>query len=133
MPSVLPLLFYARPVLHVARDLLGKFLVRRVGTKEIAGMITEVEAYAGKRDMASHARIGLTKRNTAMFGPPGHFYVYFTYGMHHCVNIVTGREGEALAVLIRGVEGITGPGRVCKMFKIDLSHYAKSSARASGI
>lgn len=94
-------------------------------------MITEVEAYTGRGDMSSHAYLGPTKRNKVMFGPPGHWYVYLIYGMYHCLNIVTEAEGTAGAILIRGLEGISGPGRVCRELKIDLGLYGKPSAKSS--
>src|SRR3989344_1000157 len=89
----------------VAHSLLGKYLVRRVNGKTKAYKITETEAYVGPHDKASHAHRGKTKRNEVMFGPPGHWYVYFTYGMHYMLNIVTGRDGYPSAVLIRGIIG----------------------------
>lgn len=111
--------FFKRSAVKVAKSLLGKFLVRRIGQKVLSARITEVEAYDGFQDRASHAFRGLTKRNFPMFGPPGVWYVYFTYGMHWMLNIVTGRRGYPSAVLIRGVEGISGPARLAKFFKID--------------
>lgn len=116
--KILPPSFFARPTARVARDLLGKFLVRRRGKKEIAAKIIEVEAYDGFSDRGSHASRGRTSRNAPMFGPPGRSYVYFTYGMHWMLNIVTGKRGYPAAVLIRGVEGVAGPGRVTKRFGI---------------
>lgn len=102
----------------VAHDLLGKYLVRTIGKKEIALMITEVEVYDGLSDKASHARRGKTLRTEVMFGKPGVWYVYLCYGMHEMLNIVTREEGYPAAVLIRGVEGVVGPGRVTKLLKI---------------
>ncbi len=96
-------------------------------------MITEVEAYVGFCDRASHASRGMTPRNRVMFGPPGHWYVYFTYGMHWMLNIVTEREGYPAAILIRGVQGISGPGRVTKFFKIDKRFDGKPAARRAGL
>ncbi len=111
--------FFNRATLVVAKDLLGKYLVRRHGKKTVKYLITEVEAYDGFKDKASHASRGMTKRNAPMFGEAGHWYVYFTYGMHWMLNIVTGMNDYPAAVLIRGVEGINGPGRVTKQLKID--------------
>jgi len=96
--------FYDRPVLEVARDLLGMHLVR----DDIVLRLTEVEAYAGGHDPASHAFRGATERNAVMFGPGGHAYVYFTYGMHFCVNLVCGPAGAAAAVLLRAGEVVGG-------------------------
>lgn len=122
----------------MAPDLLGKILV--VGP--CTGRITEVEAYGGSDDAASHAARGQTPRNTVMFGPAGVLYIYFTYGMHHCANIVTGAVGDAQAVLLRGLEPIegvelmrlrrprarrdgdlaNGPGKLCEALDLDLRH-----------
>ena len=96
--------FYDRPVLEVARDLLGALVVR----DGVAVRLTEVEAYAGGHDPASHAFRGRTRRNAVMFGPPGHAYVYFTYGMHFCMNLVCGPPGQASAVLLRAGVVIDG-------------------------
>jgi len=121
--------FFARPTLKVARDILGKFLVREIGGREMAAMITEVEAYAGPQDLASHASRGKTPRTEVMFGKAGNWYVYLIYGMHHCLNVVTEKEGYPAAILVRGVEGVYGPGRVCKRFKINLLQNKKPSAK----
>lgn len=108
MTAPLPRSFFDRPVLDVAPDLLGRVLVRTSPAGEIAVRLTEVEAYAGELDPGSHAYRGRTRRNATMFGPPGHVYVYFTYGMWHCMNVVCGPEGQARAVLLRAGEVVTG-------------------------
>jgi DNA-3-methyladenine glycosylase len=104
----LPRSFYSRPTLRVARDLLGKVLTLETSGAPKAARIVEVEAYLGGRDPASHAYRGLTPRTAPMFGPAGRSYVYFVYGMYHCLNVVTERDGIAGAVLLRGAEPITG-------------------------
>ncbi len=139
--TILPRNFYIRPVLKVAKDLLGKVLIKKVGNRVFAGRIIEVEAYDGKLDKASHSFNGKTKRNEVMFNEGGYFYVYFTYGAHFCCNVVTGKRNNGEAVLIRAVEPLlginkmienrfgrelksekeiynltSGPGKVCKAF-----------------
>ncbi|MFJ8646953.1 DNA-3-methyladenine glycosylase [Streptomyces sp. NPDC093546] len=104
----LPRSFFDRPVLEVAPDLLGRVLVRLTDDGPIELRLTEVEAYAGEADPGSHAFRGRTARNAVMFGPPGHAYVYFTYGMWHCLNLVCGPEGHASGVLLRAGEIQTG-------------------------
>ncbi len=131
--------FYSRSTLDVARDLLGSFLVHQTGRHFLVGRIVEVEAYIGEDDPACHASHGLTPRTEVMYGPPGHAYVYFTYGMHHLLNAVTESRGCPAAVLIRGIEPLVGiehmrrrrgprpdrqltngPAKLCAAFDIDL-------------
>ncbi|WP_329010065.1 DNA-3-methyladenine glycosylase [Streptomyces sp. NBC_01601] len=104
----LPRDFFDRPVLEVAPDLLGRLLIRSTPDGPIALRLTEVEAYDGPNDPGSHAYRGRTARNDVMFGPPGHVYVYFTYGMWHCMNLVCGPEGTASGVLLRAGEIVEG-------------------------
>ncbi|MEK7174719.1 MAG: DNA-3-methyladenine glycosylase [Patescibacteria group bacterium] len=111
--------FFAKGTLWVARNLLGKYLCRRLANGQIiSAMITETEAYRGFKDKASHAHKGRTKRTEVMFAEPGTIYVYLIYGMHHCLNIVTEKKDYPAAVLIRGIENVNGPGRVCRHFQI---------------
>ncbi len=148
--------FFKRPALKVAKSLLGKFLVRRLRVpktkrttrglaRNIALMITETEAYLGPQDKASHASRGPTSpagkrtaRNEPMWGEAGKFYVYFTYGMHWMLNIVTGREGYPAAVLIRACKivagkNINGPARLTKYLKVDKRFNNKSASRRTGL
>ncbi len=102
--SVLPRAFYARPTLQAALDLIGKVVVHVTEDGTAAGMIVEVEAYAGEDDPACHAAAGLTRRNAPLYGPPGRAYVYLNYGLHHLLNAVTEPAGSPGAVLIRALE-----------------------------
>ena len=106
--EILPEPFYNRDVVKVARNLLGARLVRMLNGQRISGIITECEAYDGMQDLACHAKSGKTKRNAVMFGPAGYAYVYFTYGMHWCLNVVTGALDYPSAVLIRAIESMEG-------------------------
>lgn len=108
----LPRSFFHRPTQTVARDLLGCRLIRRLGGILLAGAIVETEAYIGERDLACHARAGRTPRTEIMYGPPGFAYVYFTYGMHWMLNLVTEAEGFPAAVLIRAIEPLEGIARM---------------------
>ena len=123
-PRPLPRRFFARPTLVVARALLGCRLWHRRGDQIVGGRIVEVEAYTD--DDASHSRRGRpTPRNAVMFGPAGHAYVYFTYGMHFCFNVVAKNDRVPGAVLIRGLDGIAGahgPGRLCRALGLDRHH-----------
>jgi DNA-3-methyladenine glycosylase len=100
--------FFNRDPRAVARELLGKLIVRRDGRKQLSGRIVEVEAYLGAGDLAAHAAAGHTARNAVLFGPPGHAYVYFIYGVHYCLNISCLPEGDAGGVLIRALEPVSG-------------------------
>ena len=131
--------FYSLPTLDVARFLLGKYLIRNLNGTELSGMIVETEAYHEKGDPSCHAYSGRTERNSVMFGPPGHLYVYFTYGMHYCMNVVTEKQDTAAAVLIRAVQPVSGiermkslrggkftvenfcngPAKLCQAFSVD--------------
>ncbi|MCX6995504.1 MAG: DNA-3-methyladenine glycosylase [Kiritimatiellaeota bacterium] len=123
--------FYRRDTVAVARSLLGKYLVHVSRGVERIGRIVEVEAYLGPQDRASHSSRGLTPRTRVMFGPPGHAYVYLIYGVHHCLNVVTGRTGAGAAVLLRAVEPVRnvtgrthGPGLLCRALRVDLRRNA---------
>jgi DNA-3-methyladenine glycosylase len=138
--------FYARPVLRVARDCLGKILVHRTADGLTSGTIVEAEAYRGPEDRAAHSYGGRrTERTEAMFGRAGHAYVFLIYGLHHHFNVVAGQEGQPHAVLIRAIEPLTGvelmasrrnmstdrkeltngPGKLAQALGIDLGHYGK--------
>jgi DNA-3-methyladenine glycosylase len=104
----LPRLYFSRPALIVARDLLGTRLVRIEDGQRLSGLIVETEAYSGEDDQGCHAKVGRTPRTQVMYGPPGHAYVYFTYGMHWCLNFVVEAEGCPAAVLIRAIEPMEG-------------------------
>ena len=144
--------FFNRPTIKVARDLLGCYLVRKIGNKVIRVRITETEGYIGPNDRASHASRGRPPRTKIMFGNPGYFYIYLIYGMYYCLNVVTEKRGFPAAVLIRAVTlknnngafcprwdkkpagdfgaKITktdGPGKLCRYFKVDKSLNNKDS------
>lgn len=136
--SPLPVSFFNRPVVEVARDLLGARLIRRFGEKRAGGIIIETEAYMGESDLACHARAGRTPRTEVMYGPAGRAYVYFIYGMHWMLNAVAEPAGSPSAVLIRAIqaeegqeliaarrksvrphEWTNGPARLCQALDID--------------
>ena len=141
--KVLPRKFYMRNTVQVAKDLLGKTLVRRVGKHTLAGIIIETEAYMGKNDPASHAARKKTERNKVMFGQVGYSYVYFTYGMHYCLNVVAKKEeDESGAILIRSIQPqqgikimvknrktnvisnlVNGPGKLTQAMQITTKQY----------
>jgi DNA-3-methyladenine glycosylase len=123
----LPRSFYACDTAEVARDLLGKCLVHVVDGVARIGRIVETEAYIGAHDLAAHSSKGITARTKVLFGPPGFSYVYLIYGIYHCMNVVTEREGHGAAVLLRALEPVrnlagktSGPGLLCKAMGIDL-------------
>ena len=125
--------FYDRDVLLVAPDLIGKTLVRKTKERLSGYVITEVEAYRGVEDEASHARFGKTFRNSIMFADGGLVYVYLIYGIYWMLNFVTGAEGRPQAVLIRGVMGFDGPGKITKALGIDKSFYGENLADSERI
>lgn len=108
MPAILPRKFYLASPEVVARNLLGKLIIRRLGRKRLSGRITEIEAYPGAGDPASHTFAGETARNAVLFGPPGVAYVYFIYGMHYCLNFSCRPDGEPGGVLIRSLAPVAG-------------------------
>ena len=119
--KVLPRKFYINDTKQVAKDLLGKKLVRMIGKQMLVGTIVETEAYKGKNDPASHASRKKTERNKIMFGEAGHAYVYFTYGMHYCFNVVAKKESdESGAVLIRAIHPQNGIKHMIKNRKTDV-------------
>lgn len=137
----LPRVFYNRPTIEVARDLLGKHIVYRSDEGNLSARIVEVEAYIGENDPACHAAVGPTRRNQVMFGKPGVSYIYFIYGMYYCFNIVTERSGFPAAVLLRAAEAsggievmrsrsskgnvraiLGGPGKFCRAFGLTTEH-----------
>ena len=108
--------------------MIGKFLVRRIGKREIGVAITETEAYVGPHDLACHGSKGRTPRTEVMFGPAGHWYVYFVYGIHWMLNAVTDDEGHPAAVLVRGAGDWDGPAKLTKALKIDKAFDARAIA-----
>jgi len=141
MPEVLGRAFFARDAETVARDLLGCLLVRHQGDQVRMARVVETEAYVGAHDLACHAAKGRTPRTEPMFGEAGHAYVYFVYGMHHLLNIVTGPVGDPQAVLLRGLEpwppdvadrSLAGPAKLCKVLDIDTPRHNRLDVCAQG-
>lgn len=140
---VLPRSFYSRDTVKVARELLGKIVVHRLDGANLAGRIVETEAYLGSNDQAAHSSAGLTDRTRILFGPPGHAYVYLIYGIHHCLNCISERDGAPGCVLVRALEPLwgieemrlrrphsrhdhdlaNGPGKLTAALGIDKRHY----------
>jgi DNA-3-methyladenine glycosylase len=125
--------FFERSVLEVAPDLLSKYLVREYRGKRMAFRITETEAYDGPLDLACHASKGRTARTNVLFGPAGVWYVYLIYGMYDMLNVVTGPRAYPAAVLIRGVEGYDGPGKLTRALGIDRKLNEQPARKASGL
>jgi DNA-3-methyladenine glycosylase len=125
--------FFRRPAAEVARELIGMTLAREAHGTTQRNTITETEAYEGVHDLASHSSKGRTKRNEVMFGAAGRFYVYRVYGLHWMLNIVTGEVDEGAGVLIRGIEGISGPGRVAAALHVDGSLQGRPAGKSSGL
>lgn len=123
----------AKQTVALARWLLGKFLVRRRGAVSEAHLITEVEAYDGERDLACHARVGRTPRTEVMYAAGGGWYVYLCYGVHEMLNLVVGPRDWPAAILIRGVDGVSGPGRLTKALGIDRKLNRSLANRSSGL
>lgn len=140
MNKTLPLKFFDDNTLKVAQNLLGKYLVREVDGKKISGVIIETEAYVGEDDLACHASKGRTKRTDILYQGAGTLYVYMIYGMYHCLNIVTDKKDFPSAILIRAVkiDGVdynrtNGPGKLCKVMKIDRKSNGMKLGGKSGI
>ncbi len=131
--TVLDQAFFARPALVVARELLGKYLIRSRSGQTVAAQIHETEAYIGPHDLACHAAKGNTPRTAVMFGPAGRWYVYFIYGIHWMLNVVTESEGFPAAVLLRGAGQWTGPARLTKALDIDRSFNGAAAIVSSGL
>jgi DNA-3-methyladenine glycosylase len=127
--------FFDRDPRTVARELLGKLIVRREGRKQLAGRIVEVEAYLGAGDLAAHAAAGNTARNAVLWGPPGHAYVYFIYGVHYCLNISCLPDGDAGCILIRALEPVSGIAEMAKareLADLDLTSIRELRKLANG-
>jgi DNA-3-methyladenine glycosylase len=137
MRKILAQKFFDRDTHEIAPELIGNFLVRKIGKREMAVMITEVEVYDGFEDKASHASRGQTERTAVMFGHPGVWYVYLVYGMHEMLNIVTREHSYPAAILIRGARVgeriIDGPGKITKYLKINRTQNKKKAEKKSDL
>ena len=133
MSQILGREFFARSALVVARELLGKHLVRRNGRGTESVVINEVEAYIGPHDLACHGRFGRTERTAVMYGPAGYWYVYLCYGMHWMLNIVTDGVDFPAAVLLRGAGEFGGPGKLTKGLRIDKGLNGLPAEKPSGL
>lgn len=137
---IVPRTFYNRDTHDVAKEILGKILVRRLGKTRISARINDVECYIGEDDKACHASKGKTNRTEVMYGEAGYAYIYLIYGMYHCLNIVTERKGFPAAILIRGVLPIhsitsdtNGPGKLCRAMAIDRSLNGHDMTQSSAL
>jgi DNA-3-methyladenine glycosylase len=137
MHKILHKKFFERDTVVVARELVGKFLVKRTENTEVDAKIIETEAYDGPEDRAAHGSRGMTPRNKVMFGKAGRFYIYFIYGMYWMLNVVCGPENFPAAILIRGIEvdglRINGPGRLTKFLNIDKHFNGLEASARSGM
>ena len=133
MKNILGKSFFARPVVEVAPDMLGKYIVCSAGNHEVYSKIIEVEAYDGPYDLACHASKGRTKKTEVLWSDPGTLYVYLVYGMHWMLNVVTTAKDYPAAVLIRATVDAVGPGRVTKYFGINKSLHGKIATTRSGL
>jgi DNA-3-methyladenine glycosylase len=141
MNKRLPRKFYIQPTLKVAKQMLGKYLVRKIGQEKLIGKIVETEAYIGPQDKASHAFGGRkTERNKAEWLIGGHIYIYLVYGMYWQLNVSTGRAGQPECVLIRALEPVldiqnptNGPGKLCRELKLDKSFYGEDLTKSKRI
>src|SRR4051812_45683104 len=130
---ITPAEFQGKETVPLARSLLGKMLVRTTTEGRIAGRITEVEAYVGEKDLACHASKGRTQRTNVLYQSGGRWYVYLCYGIHEMLNLVTGPENHPAAILIRGVEGMIGPGRLTRHLHIDRTLNGHVAVPAAGL
>lgn len=133
MESIIGKEFFERDTVRVARELIGCYLVRKTNGKIKKYLITETEAYDGPKDLACHGSKGRTKRTEVLFGPAGHLYIYFVYGMHWLLNVTAGPTGYPAGVLIRGIENIKGPARVTKHLSVTGKMHGLPATKESGL